>query len=65
MIAELASAVFAAVLLGLGEWADDFGELDEGSRSTVNQQQWQRIRVLRLDMHEMDVHAINAPDELR
>src|SRR5690349_23422537 len=48
-----------------GQRIDDFQLLDDRSRPTVRDDQRQRVRLLRLDVDEMDVDAVDGGDELR
>ena len=49
----------------IGQRLDDLQLLDDRSGPTVRDDDWQRLRVLRANVDEMNVHAINLGQELR
>ena len=54
-----------AVRGGVGERADAVEQLDDRARPAVGHDERQRVGVLGLDVHEVDVHAVDLGGELR
>ena len=55
----------AAVRGRVGQRADRVEQLDHGAGPAVGHDQRQRVRVRRLDVDEVDVHAVDLGHELR
>ena len=55
----------AAVRGRVGQRADDLEHLDDRARPAVRDDQWQRVRVRRPDVDEVDVHPVDLGLELR
>ena len=55
----------AAVRLGIGQRLDDLELLDDRARPAVRDDHRQRILVLRADVQEVDVDAVDLGEELR
>ena len=55
----------AAMCRRIGERLDDLQLLDDRTRPAVRDDQRQRIFVLRADVDEVDVQAVDLGDEIR
>ena len=55
----------AAVRGRVGQRADGVEQLDDGAGPAVGHDQRQRVLVRRLDVDEVDVHAVDLGRELR
>src|SRR4030095_16995398 len=53
-----------AIRRRIGEWSNEFQLFGDGARPTVCDDDWQRIRVLRFHVNEMNVEAINRSDKV-
>jgi len=58
------SSTFPPNATGFNEWVNEFQELDDRTWPTVRQDQGHRLRILRLDVDEVNVQPIDRRQKL-
>jgi hypothetical protein len=56
---------FSPMYRGVGDWIDNFQQLDQRARPSVRDEERHRIFMLRTNVNEMNVQPIDLGDELR